>query len=455
MPALTTGAYPGIRPRLLVPQAGREGRSDYERRGGYQPGLHGQDLISAVHAAGLRGRGGAAFPLARKLAVVASQPGCAESRRPVVVVNGEEGEPASVKDRWLLRTRPHLVIDGALRAASAVGAATAYIYVSDSAAARSVLAALGELDGPPIQDGPPVQSGPPDQDGPPVQVDVWQVEPGYVAGEETAAVNAINGRPAKPSEKPPRPFEEGVRGLPTLVSNVETIASLPGIATGTTRTADTFLMTLGGACSRPGLYEVPFGITIGEAVQALGGGLARGAGQGSETRGYVMGGYFAGLLNTRGHELPLDYDALSAAGSGLGCGAVTVLGPGDCPVGVTAQLLAYFARENAGQCGSCFNGTAAMSGVAAALASGFAGDADLRRLHSWCGSLPGRGACGTLDGAVNIARSMLREFPDVVDAHLQMRCSRCAGTDFTALTVPFAASPDATAEESAAEEAVL
>lgn len=407
MPALTTGAYPGVSPRLLVPGPGREGRSDYERRGGYQPGLHGEDLIRAVRAAGLRGRGGAAFPLTRKLAAVARQPGCAESRRPVVIVNGAEGEPASVKDRWLLRTRPHLVIDGALRAASAVGAATAYIYVSDSAAARSVLAALGELDGPPIQ------------------VDVWQVEPGYVAGEETAAVNAINGRPAKPSDKPPRPFEEGVRGQPTLVSNAETIASLPGIASGTTRAADTFLMTLGGACSRPGLYEVPFGITIGEAVQALGGGQASGA------RGYVMGGYFAGLLNTRGHELPLDYDALSAAGSGLGCGAVTVLGTDDCPIGVTAQLLAYFARENAGQCGSCFNGTAAMSGVAAALASGFARDADLQRLRSWCGSLPGRGACGTLDGAVNIARSMLREFPDVVDAHLRDRCSRCAGTDFT------------------------
>jgi NADH:ubiquinone oxidoreductase subunit F (NADH-binding) len=419
MPALTTGAYPGISPRLLVPEPGRESRAGYERRGGYQPGLQGADLISAVRVSGLRGRGGAAFPLGRKLAAVAGQPG-----EHVVVVNGEEGEPASVKDRWLLRARPHLVIDGALRAASAVGAATAYIYVSDPVAAGSVLAALGELD------------------ALPVQVDVWQVEPGYVAGEETAAVNAINGRPAKPSEKPPRPFEEGVRGLPTLVSNVETIANLPGIATAAPPAPDTFLLTLGGACARPGLYEVPFGVTIGAVVDALGGGTSAGP------RGYVMGGYFAGLLNARGRELPLDYDALSAAGSGLGCAAVTVLGPADCPVGVTARLLAYFARENSGQCGSCFNGTAAMSGVVAALASGFAGDADLGRLRSWCGSLPGRGACGTLDGAVNIARSLLGEFPEVVDGHLRARCPDCAGTDFTALTVPFAAEPGAlTAEE--------
>jgi NADH:ubiquinone oxidoreductase subunit F (NADH-binding) len=434
MPALITGAYPGITPRLLVPDPGgtdpggrdpggtwpgRESRGDYEARGGYRSGLAGQDLIDAVAAAGLRGRGGAAFPLARKLAVVASQPGNPGGR--VVVVNGEEGEPASVKDRWLLRTRPHLVIDGALRAASAVGATTAWIYVSDAAAAASVRAALAELAAPAAH----------------VAVQVHQVEPGYVAGEETAAVNALNGRPAKPSEKPPRPFEEGVGRLPTLVSNAETIANLPGIAAGATKAADTFLMTLGGACSRPGLYEVPFGIPIGEAVRVLGGGQACGS------RGYLMGGYFAGLLNARGHELPLDYDALTAAGSGLGCGAVTVLGPDDCPIGVMAQLLAYFARENAGQCGSCFNGTAAMSGVAAALAGGFAGDADMRRLRSWCDSLPGRGACGTLDGAVNIARSALREFPEAVDAHLRERCPRCAGTDFAALAVPFAASFDA------------
>ncbi len=425
MPAWTTGAYPGTDPRLLVPEPGREDRSGYERRGGYQPGLQGQDLIAAVTAAGLRGRGGAAFPLGRKLAAVAAQPGQPGER--VVVVNGEEGEPASVKDRWLLRARPHLVVDGALRAASAVGAGSVYIYVSDPAAARSVEAALGELD------------------DLPVEARVWQVEPGYVAGEETAAVNAINGRAAKPSEKPPRPFEEGVRGQPTVVSNAETIANLPGIATAQAPRAATFLLTLGGAVPRPGLYEVPFGITIGQAVRDLGGGRA------GQPRGYLMGGYFAGLLGARGGELPLDYDALSAAGSGLGCGAVTVLGPDDCPVGLAARLLAYFARENAGQCGSCFNGTAAMSGVAAALAAGTANDADLERLRSWCASLPGRGACGTLDGAVNVARSVLREFPKEVAAHQRGRCPRCAGTDFTALTVPFAADPGALT----AEEAVL
>jgi NADH:ubiquinone oxidoreductase subunit F (NADH-binding) len=426
MPALITGAHPAARPRLVLDGPGREGRADYERRGGYRPGLEGQDLVTAVTEAELRGRGGGAFPLGVKLAAVAGRPG-----EHVVVANGEEGEPASVKDRWLLRTRPHLVIDGALRAASAVAAGTVYVYVSDPAAARSVRAALAELG------------------QLPARVEVWEVDPGYVAGEETAAVNAINGRPAKPSDKPPRPFEEGVRGLPTLVSNVETLANLPGIATGADPVTGTFLMTLGGACARPGLFEVPFGITLGEVAESLGG-------LGGAPRGYLMGGYFAGLVNERGHALPLDYDVMAAEGSGLGCGSVTVLGPEDCPAGVAAQLLAYFARENSGQCGSCFNGTAAMAGVAAALAQGFAGDPEIERLRSWCGSLPGRGACGTLDGAVNIARSLLREFPGEVDSHLRGRCARCAGTEFTALTVPFAAAPDGiTPDRADAEEAVL
>jgi NADH:ubiquinone oxidoreductase subunit F (NADH-binding) len=426
MPALITGVHPAARPRLVLDGPGREGRADYGRRGGYRPGLEGQDLVTAVTEAELRGRGGAAFPLGVKLAAVAGRPG-----EHVVVANGEEGEPASVKDRWLLCTRPHLVIDGALRAASAVAADTVYLYVSDPAAARSVRAALAELG------------------EPPARVEVWEVDPGYVAGEETAAVNAINGRPAKPSDKPPRPFEEGVRGLPTLVSNVETLANLPGIATGAEPVTDTFLMTLGGACARPGLFEVPFGITLGEVAESLGG-------LGGAPRGYLMGGYFAGLVNQRGHELPLDYDVMAAEGSGLGCGSVTVLGPEDCPVGVAAQLLAYFARENSGQCGSCFNGTAAMAGVAAALAQGFAGDPEIERLRSWCRSLPGRGACGTLDGAVNIARSLLSEFPEEVDSHLRGRCARCSGTDFVALTVPFAAAADAiTPDPINTQEAVL
>jgi NADH:ubiquinone oxidoreductase subunit F (NADH-binding) len=269
MPALITGAHPAARPRLVLDGPGREGRADYERRGGYRAGLEGQDLVTAVTEAELRGRGGAAFPLGVKLAAVAGRPG-----EHVVVANGEEGEPASVKDRWLLRTRPHLVIDGALRAASAVAADTVYLYVSDPAAARSVRAAraeLGEL---------------------PARVEVWEVDPGYVAGEESALVHWVNGGDAKPTFVPPRPFERGVRGRPTLVSNVETLANLPGIATGADRHGhlpDDPRRRVPGS----GLFEVPSAHWRGRRVL---GGLGG-------HRGYLMGGYFA-ARSTSGAALP-------------------------------------------------------------------------------------------------------------------------------------------------------
>jgi NADH:ubiquinone oxidoreductase subunit F (NADH-binding) len=420
MSSMTTGTHPSVSPRLMLAEPGREDRAGYLARGGYRDGLRGADLIAAVDAAGLRGRGGAAFPLARKLTAVADQPG-----ERVLVVNGEEGEPASVKDRWLLRTRPHLVIDGTMLAASAIDATVAYLYLSDPSAEDSVRAALAELG------------------TLPVPVHVQAVPHSYVAGEETAAVRAINGGPAKPSDKPPRPFEAGVADCPTLVSNVETIANLPRIATGDDGGAETFLVTLTGDCPRPGLYEVPFGGTLGEVAETLGG--LTGA-----PRGYLMGGYFAGLLNSRGHGLALDYDVFTAAGSGLGCGAVVVLGPADCPVGRAAQVLAYFDHNNAGQCGSCFNGTAAMSGVVSALANGAAGEADVRRLRAWSATLPGRGACGTLDGAANVARTLLREFPDEVTAHTGDRCALCARLDFSTDTAPFAAAPYGQTVEEAA-----
>jgi NADH:ubiquinone oxidoreductase subunit F (NADH-binding) len=442
MPSLITGVHPSVTPRLMLPEPGHQGREDraaYEARGGYSGGpggyLEGADLISAVAESGLRGRGGAAFPLGVKLAAVAGQPG-----DHVLVVNGEEGEPASVKDRWLLRTRPHLVLDGALRAASAIGAVTAYVYVSDGQAAESIRTALAELD------------------ELPVPVHVRTVPHSYVAGEETAAVRAINGGPAKPADKPPRPFEEGVAGCPTLVSNVETIANLPRIAAAAGPGDDvspgrgfgpaghgqeTFLVTLTGSCPRPGLYEVPFGGTLGETAETLGGLTG-------PPRGYLMGGYFAGLLNRRGHGLALDYDVFRDEGSGLGCGAVIVLGPADCPVGAAAQVMAYFDRNNASQCGSCFNGTAAMSGVTTALARGVAGPADVQRLESWAAFLPGRGACATLDGAASVARSLLREFPAEVEAHVRDRCGPCAELDVTAAPPPFAVAAYAeTVEETA------
>ena len=252
------------------------------------------------------------------------------------------------------------------------------------------------------------------------------VDPGYIAGEETAAVRALNGGPVKPTDKPPRPFEVGVDGRPTLVSNVETLANLPYIQQhgssafreqGTSRSPGTLLVTITGADRPPGLYEVPHGLPITELLALHGVSNDR-------VRGALMGGYFAGLLNRDVLDATVDHETFQRLGSGLGCGAISVI-TDDCPVAVAASVLAYFDRENAGQCGSCFNGTAAMAAVAGALRDGVATEEDLTRLRRWSVVLRGRGACATLDAATNVAASLLDQFPNAVQLHLDNACQTC------------------------------
>jgi NADH:ubiquinone oxidoreductase subunit F (NADH-binding) len=415
---VTVATSPGCEPRLLGEQPGqaREDLAAYRGLGGYLPLADADTLLGEVEFSGLVGRGGAAFPLAVKLRAVRNNGRVAAGT--VVVANGEEGEPASIKDRWLLRNRPHLVLDGLRLAAAVVNADRAYVYVSDPESARSVEAALSELDSAPFGG---------------ITVSLLAVQPGYVAGEETAAVRKINGGPAKPTDKPPRPFEAGVGELPTLVSNVETLANLPYLqrhgsaafrSQGTPLSPGTFLATITGAGRPPVLYELPHGLPFTEL-------LALHGVSPDQVRGALMSGYFAGLLNQRVLESTLDHETMRRLGSGLGCGAISLI-TDDCPVAVAASVLAYFDRENAGQCGSCFNGTAAMAAVAGALRDGAATTGDLDRLRRWSVVLRGRGACATLDAATNVAATLLDQFPDEVAQHLDTGCQGCSRGAFRA-----------------------
>ncbi len=409
------------------PGQARENFAAYRGLGGSRTLADVDERLTEVESRGLLGRGGAAFPLAVKLRAVRDNGHLITGAGgTAVVANGEEGEPASIKDRWLLRNRPHMVLDGLRLAAAIVEARRAYVYVSDADSARSIEAALSELD--------------PDSLGG-LTVDVQMVEPGYVAGEETAAVRALNGGPAKPTDKPPRPFEAGVGGLPTLVSNVETLANLPFLqrhgsaafrSQGTSLSPGTFLATITGAGRPPVLYEIPHGLPFTELLALHG--VSPG-----DVRGALMGGYFAGFLNQRVLQTSLDHETFRALGSGLGCGAISVI-TDDCPVAVAASVLAYFDRENAGQCGSCFNGTAAMAAVAGALRDGAATTEDLDRLRRWSVVLRGRGACATLDGATNVAASLLDQFPDEVTHHLDGSCQHCRRGAFRAER-PYQAEP--------------
>ncbi|MGW5377836.1 NADH-ubiquinone oxidoreductase-F iron-sulfur binding region domain-containing protein [Nocardia sp. NPDC003999] len=407
---LTVAPAPGCVPRLLRMSDGREDLAAYREAGGYRPLSSATAVLEQVRHSGLLGRGGAAFPIAIKLTGV--RDAGLRGHETVVVANGEEGEPASVKDKWLMRHRPHLVLDGLRLAAGIVGARRAYVYLSDPESARRVDAALTELDAAGIGE---------------VAVELVTVDPAYVAGEETAAIRAINGGPAKPSDKPPRPFEQGVDGLPTVVGNVETLAHLPFVqryggaafrSVGTASSPGTFLATVTGGGRPPALYELPHGTRFADVLALHGVPPA-------QVRGALLGGYFAGMVDRAVLAATLDHESLRALGSGLGCGAISLI-TAECPVAVAAAVLSYFDRENAGQCGSCFNGTAAMAAAAIALRDGSAGAADVERLERWSVVLRGRGACGTLDGAANAAATLLARFSAEVTAHLEGRCPTCA-----------------------------
>lgn len=412
---ITVAVLPGLLPRLLLERTGAEDFDAYRSDGGYRPlddahdAQDAEKLLDEVERSGVLGRGGAAFPLAVKLRSVRDNG--RRSHQAVLIANGEEGEPASFKDRWLLRHRPHLVLDGLRLAARVVGADRAYVYVSDPHAAGAVEAALSELDAETFHG---------------LTVTMFTVDAAYVAGEETAVVRAINGGPAKPMDKPPRPFAHGVGGHPTLVSNVETLATLPYLqrlgaqafrSEGTPTSPGTFLVTVTGAGRQPGLYEIPHGLPFADLLSLHGV-------PAEQVRGVLMGGYFAGLLNRDVLDITLDHETLRRLGSGLGCGAITIL-TDDCPVAAAASVLAYFGRSNASQCGSCFNGTAAMAAVAEALRDGVATAEDVARLQRWSVVLPGRGACATLDGATNVAASLLDQFPQLVARHLDNDCETC------------------------------
>ncbi|MER7730359.1 NADH-ubiquinone oxidoreductase-F iron-sulfur binding region domain-containing protein [Streptomyces erythrochromogenes] len=432
---MTTIRLPTARPPGTVlgtaPDTG-ESADAYRAAGGYGTDTTPGELLAHLTDSGLRGRGGAGFPAAVKLRSVRDHGGQgdhgapggrgAPGGPPVVVANGEEGEPGSAKDRWLLRARPHLVLDGLARAAAITGAARGFVYLSDPAAGESVRRALAEHP-------------------PPLPVEVVETGHTYVAGEETAVVRRIDGGPALPAAKPPRPFERGVGGAPTLVSNVETLARIaltaarPDLRTDIARGT---LVTLSGGTAGPVLTEVPYGVPLRALAARHGVPDAAGA---------LMGGLFGGLVDARALDLPLEPDALGAAGTALGCGAIRFLAPGSCPVTCAADAAAHLAAESARQCGVCVSGTSAVGDALYALAAGTAGPDTADRLDRWSRGLRGRGACGLLDAAAGLAGSLLRAFPGHVRSHLAAPCPLCAaaapaeGTRRLTVAVPQVAGP--------------
>jgi NADH:ubiquinone oxidoreductase subunit F (NADH-binding) len=372
-----------------------------------------RELLGAIEDSGLQGRGGAGFPAGRKLRAVASQRG-----RPVVVANGVEGEPVSGKDKVLLRYLPQLVLDGAVAAATAVGAREAVITIADSA--RTELAIVERA----IAERPERR----------IRLRTAVVPDRFVAGEETALIQFLNRGVAKPTFTPPRPFERGVGGAPTAVQNVESLAHVALIArygpswfrsAGTDAEPGTALVTLSGAVADPGVYEVALGTRLADLVRQAGGVT-------DPIQAVLVGGYFGTWTRPDVVAAPLSQEGLRPFGARLGARAIVALPAGACGLRETARVVHYLAGSTAGQCGPCVHGLAAIDGAFRELA---AGDRVDRRsqLARWVDTVRGRGACRHPDGTAAFAASALDVFADEVELHL---AGRCSGDGRSILPVP-------------------
>ena len=418
-PAADPAAVPFIGPLTGQHPERPEDLRAHQDRLGRGTGPHPAALLAALAEADLRGRGGAGFPTAAKLAAVRDN-ALATGSTPIAVANGEEGEPGSAKDRYLLRYRPHLVLDGLSHACRIIGARRAHVYVSDPVAAGAVRTALAErlaLD--PL---------------PETEIDVVEVEHSYVAGEESAVVRFLDGGPALPTAKPPRAYQHGVGGVPTLVSNVETLAQIALVAAGlpadtrlvtVTTTAAATATAIGGFGAVRELYEVPRGTSLRDLATAHLG--ATGAGR---LRAVMVGGLFGGIHGPDALDLLIDPAPPVTAGARVapGCAAIRLIGPEECPVDVVAEALGFLAEQSSRQCGVCVSGTRALSETVARATRGTATRADRDALTRWAQLLPGRGACGLLDAAAGLAGTLAANFPDLLDAHTSALGAPVPGT---------------------------
>ena len=351
---------------------------------------------------GLGGRGGTSFPVGVKWRAVAA----AASKGPaVVIVNGAEGEPQSHKDRLLMATRPHLILDGAFLAARTLRAAQVVLYIGEEHKTAWAAMARALAERPEAERRITRMVGAPNR---------------YVAGESSAAVHLVDAGVATPTTTPPHPRERGVGAVPTLVQNVETLAHIALIARygdawyrtpGRRGAAGTVLLTIAGGVKSPGVLEVEAGTTIEEAVAAAGG-------VSEPAAAVLLGGYYGVWLPAaQAWDVSLDGEGLRGRGLALGCGVIGVQSAARCGVCDTARIMRYLAEESSAQCGPCFFGLRALSDACSRIAERGTNRDDIARLKKWAVEVPGRGACKHPDGVVMFLRSALSTFSDQFSSH--------------------------------------
>ncbi|GGK35434.1 NADH-quinone oxidoreductase subunit NuoF [Nocardia camponoti] len=388
----------------------------YRATGGYE-GLRAalntdpDDVIATVKAAGLRGRGGAGFPTGMKWSFIPQGPGPDGVTKPhYLVVNADESEPGTCKDIPLMLASPHTLIEGVIIASYAIRANTAFIYVRGEVVPvlRRLQAAVAEA----------YAAGYLGRDiagsGFDLELIVHAGAGAYICGEETALLDSLEGRRGQPRLRPPFPAVAGLYACPTVVNNVESIASVPSImrngvdwfrSMGTEKSPGFTLYSLSGHVARPGQYEAPLGITLRELLDYAGGVRA-----GHTLKFWTPGGSSTPIFTAEHLEVPLDYEGVAAAGSMLGTKALQIFDDTTCVVRAVLRWTEFYAHESCGKCTPCREGTYWLVQLLKRLEAGEGTEGDLDKLADIADNINGKSFCALGDGAASPIFSSLKHF---------------------------------------------
>ncbi len=398
---------------------------DYLRVGGYAAlarvlaELTPRQVVEWVKRSGLRGRGGAGFSTGRKWEAMRGQPATPK----YIICNADEGDPGAFMDRSLLEGNPHSVIEGMLIGAFALGAREGTIYVRAEypLAVKHLQVALAQAEEYGLLGENILGSG---LD---FHIHLFQGAGAFVCGEETALIASLEGRVGEPCQRPPYPVEKGLWGKPTVINNVKTWASIPVIvnrgpdwyaAIGTERSKGTMVFSLVGKINNTGLVEVPMGTTLREMIEGIGGGIPNG----KTLKAVQIGGPSGGCIPTSLIDLPIDYEALTAAGSMMGSGGMVVMDEDTCMVDVARYFMEFLEEESCGKCFPCREGTQRMREILTRICQGKGAEADLNLLEDLGWMVQETSLCGLGQTAPNPVLTTLRYFRDEYLAHVREKC---------------------------------
>ncbi|WP_304118960.1 NADH-quinone oxidoreductase subunit NuoF [Mycolicibacterium bacteremicum] len=388
----------------------------YRRRGGYEAmrtalTMDPDDVIALVKEAGLRGRGGAGFPTGQKWSFINQD----DPKPKYLVINADESEPGTCKDIPLLMANPHVLVEGAIIAAHAIRAAQAFIYLRGE-----VVPVLRRLQGAVAEayDAGYLGAG--------FDLVVHAGAGAYICGEETALLDSLEGRRGQPRLRPPFPAVAGLYACPTVVNNVESIASVPAVVAGgvdwfrsmgSDKSPGFTLYSLSGHVTQPGQYEAPLGVTLRELL-----GYAGGVHAGHELKFWTPGGSSTPLLTAEHLDVPLDYEGVAGVGSMLGTKALQIFDETTCVVRAVRRWTQFYAHESCGKCTPCREGTYWLAQIYERLETGHASREDIDTLLDIADAILGKSFCALGDGAASPIISSIKYFRDEYLAHLGSGC---------------------------------